>query len=69
MRTETQDCSGWVDDSIPFSYLLGNKYSGYYQALGSTGDVMVRSADCAIFFIRYKKYCQQEHQKYCRTAP
>lgn len=31
-----------ADDSVPFGFLLGEQYSGYYQALNSSKDLKVR---------------------------
>lgn len=31
-----------ADDSVPFGFLLGEQYSGYYQALNSSKDLKVK---------------------------
>lgn len=31
-----------ADESVPFGFLLGEQYSGYYQALNSSKDLKVR---------------------------
>lgn len=34
-----------ADDSVPFGFLLGEQYSGYYQALNSSKDLKVRTRE------------------------
>ena len=31
-----------ADDSVPFGFLLGEQYAGYYQALNSSKDLKVQ---------------------------
>lgn len=31
-----------VDDSVPFGFLLGEQYSGYFKALNTSRDLKVR---------------------------